>query len=108
MRARSKGAAFWKKHMESVAGSGLSTSEYCKKHGLKTPAFYRWRHRLKADTLKARPRTGQLVPVEIVDTRRGSLETSFRVVLPAHGAVEIRGDFGAVTKVLQLMRWESV
>jgi hypothetical protein len=50
----------------------------------------------------------QLIPVEVVDTPRRSAEAAFRLVLPALGVVEIRGDFGAVAKVIQLVRWEAV
>ena len=53
-------------------------------------------------------KNGQLVPVEIVDTRSRRVETFFRVVLPALGTVEIHGDFSAVARLIQLVRWEAL
>ena len=108
MGARSKGAAFWKKQLEAAAASGLSPNAYCKKHGLSPAVFYKWRRQLEMRGKRPDDKAAQLIPVEVVETPRRGAEAAFRLVLPALGAVEIRGDFGAVAKVVQLVRWEAV
>lgn len=108
MGAKSRGTEFWKAHVAAAAESDLSPMAYCKKHGLTSSLFYRWRCRLKTGAPKPGVKTRQLVPVEIVDSsRRRGVETSLRMELPGLGSVEIRGDFGAVARLIQLVRWES-
>jgi hypothetical protein len=106
--AKSKGSDFWKKQIELVAISGLGPTVYCRKHGLEPSVFYRWRRQLAADSKKAKRKSARLIPVEVIDARPKSLGASFRLELPRLGVVEISGDAGAVTKVIQMLHWEVV
>lgn len=104
-REHSDRAQFWTKHVAALGSSGLSQRDYSRKHGLHEGSLSKWRKRLGDKKLKRPP---QLVPVEIVDASPKVPGASFRLAFPRHGAVEISGDAGAVTKVIQMLRWEGV
>jgi hypothetical protein len=41
-------AAFWRRHIEAHAASGLSAADYCARHDLGLSTFYLWRRKLSA------------------------------------------------------------
>lgn len=41
-----KKGAFWARHLEVSLKSRLTQTEYCKKHGLSSSAYYYWKRRL--------------------------------------------------------------
>ena len=48
-RKRREGAVVWGERVVSQSHSGLSVEQYCKREGLGTGSFYRWRARLRRE-----------------------------------------------------------
>ena len=105
--ARTDRAEFWRKHVEALITSDLGIREYCRKHGLREGPLYNWRRRFAAKA-KAAPKALQLVPVQVVKSRGRSVEASFQLTFPEIGSVAISGDYGAVVRLLQVLRWEAI
>lgn len=40
---------WWRRLIEGVDGQSDSVADYCRRHGVSTASFYRWRRRLLAD-----------------------------------------------------------
>jgi len=54
---RSEGHKFWSDHIKAWPKSGLSQTDYCKRHNLSRQCFYQWKAKIKAN---------RLIPVKIV------------------------------------------
>ena len=99
---------FWRKHVDALIVSDVGVTAYCRKHGLSTASLYTWRRRLAGKNKTEGPQAVQLVPVEVVKVRNRGVEASFSLAFPELGSASISGDYGAVVRVLQILRWEAV
>lgn len=61
--SKSRGAEFWRQHMDAQRASKLSAAGYCEMHGLGAWSFYYWRRRLATKA----PDVVRLIPVAIED-----------------------------------------
>ena len=55
-------------HLENCSKSGLTVSDYCKKHNLVRQTFYAWRLRSERDNKKGIDPTKKFIPLEIKET----------------------------------------
>lgn len=99
-----KKEAFWRKHIQRQRGSGELIRAYCRRHGLKEPAFYWWRSNLarrEAPTPQA-----AFVPVHIVNDTPAMIE----IVLPGAKQLRISGpvDKQALADVLAVLAASEV
>ena len=97
-RKRSKGARYWRAHLQALGKSGLSRAEYCRRHDLSYDAMnYRLRKNLKGNS-NQQP---TLVPVPLQSRINGPAQSSsgnvVRVVLPGDVAVEVSDNFSQST-----------
>ena len=78
---------FWKVHLEKWAESGLSQSEYCRRHNLSRHRFSYWKARIKPKNLPielaqvpVQPSTALLRPLKpMVSNRIGTLSTFLKI-----------------------------
>jgi transposase-like protein len=94
----------WREVFERFAGSGESVTGFCKREGLHTSSFQRWRQRLSAPTA-TQMRTPAQQPREA--TRKAPvasfIEMGPMAVADPAGRLEVRLDLGGGL-VLQLVR----
>lgn len=100
---RHLGAQAWREVFRRFEGSGDSVVGFCKREGLNTSSFHRWRQRLA--TTKAEESTAQ----ELCGATRQSAQASFiemgsvAAASAASGRLEVRLELGGGL-VLQLVR----
>jgi transposase-like protein len=73
----------WKNTIREAARSGMSISEFCRRHRLREKQFYWWRHRL-AGSLQSKGRikpTGKQASFALVSDEHGSLDAGIELVL---------------------------
>jgi len=97
-RKRSKGARYWRAHLQALGKSGLSRAEYCRRHDLSYDAMTYWlRKNLKGDSSQQ----PTLVPVALQSRMNGPVQNSsgnvVRVVLPGEVVVEVNDNFSPST-----------
>ena len=90
---------FWEEQIRIWQESGLSQSEYCKRHGIRQSQWYYWRRRCR-DT-----ETGlTLVPLRLPSLSGNTHSTpTLRVVTPNGFTIEFDGD-ASVTTLPHLIR----
>ena len=66
-------AAYWRGHVETWRASGLSQSNYCQQHGLKTHSLSYWQLRQVAHQDKPASKALTLVPATIVAESQASI-----------------------------------
>ena len=77
--------SLWKKHIESWQDSGLSQTEYCRRHDLKPHQLTYWKKRF------CQTETGvSFVPLQLIQSSSGD---SLCLVIHDHFKVEIRPGF---------------
>ena len=90
---------FWKEQIGFWQESGLSQSEYCKRHGFRTNQWFYWQKRCR-DTESALT----LVPLKIPPVNEPSHRVpAIRVITPNGFTIEIDGD-ASITSLSQLIR----
>ena len=61
-------SAEWKQHFINCKNSGLSQTQYCKKHGITESKFYYWKKQLglvkKKSSSESNHKTSKFVPVQ--------------------------------------------
>lgn len=79
----------WQKRIEDWSTSGLSQSDYCRRHGIQLKRFYSWKNRLERMCCNpvSTANTGSFLPVALVDSTVE--QTPSPVVLCVNG-VEIQ------------------
>lgn len=100
--------SFWAFHLERSQQSGLTQTEYCKKHGLSSPSYYYWKRRLKNSSAAAgKSPTVRLVALGQAMKSELQRPTNFPPIRVAVGpcSVEIPSDFepGHLAAVLKVM-----
>ena len=92
-------AAQWRDRVERAERSGVEVSEFCKREGFSTAAFYSWRKRLRV----GKPPT-KSVPVQFVEV--GAARSSLEVVTTSGVVVRVSRDFDEQTlrRVLDVLR----
>lgn len=90
---------FWEEQIRFWQESGLSQSEYCKRHGIRTSQWFYWRRRCRDIA------TGlTLVPLKLPSANRPSHRASaVRVITPNGFTIELDGD-APFTSLSQLIR----
>ena len=71
-------SARWKNHIEAWQASGLSQTEYCRRHGLNANTFS---GRLRDYKLQGLPRPPELIPVQVQPLPTATETTPTPVVL---------------------------
>jgi hypothetical protein len=90
---------FWEEQIRLWKESGLSQSEYCKRHGIRTNQWFYWRKRCQ-DTEASLT----LVPLKIPSVNEPSHRVpAIRVITPNGFTIEIEGD-ASITSLPQLIR----
>ncbi len=92
-------AAQWRERIARAEGSGIDVSEFCKREGFSTAAYYSWRKRLGGG--KA---TAKSVPVAFVEV--GAERSTLEVVTTSGSVVRVCRDFDEPTlrRVLAVLR----
>jgi len=99
----SKRAKHWKKHVDAFHASGLSQGEYCRKFDVKQPTLRYWRLKFGENPGGTTRKPIQLVPIAVVDQPVQRVDASLRLVIERAGAVEVRGDLGAIAELVRML-----
>lgn len=95
---KSRGKAYWRKHIAAWERSGLSKAAYCRQHGLCANTMCTWRKRLAKATVKSEKQAFvELVRPETVPAPSASIEP-----------LEIRFPSGCTVRVPASMPPEAV
>jgi len=90
---------FWGEQIHLWQESGLSQSEYCKRHGIRTSQWFYWRRRCR-DTEES----FTLVPLKLPQIMgNGGKTPAFRVITPNGFTIEIDHDASRLS-LAQLIR----
>jgi hypothetical protein len=79
--------SYWRRHILAQRVSPLSITEYCHRHSLHSPSFFRWRKRLG---LKASANSSPPTPAFVrVDLPTGASAASLTLHLPGERRLDI-------------------
>jgi transposase-like protein len=71
----------WKLTIREAARSGMSISEFCRRHKLREKQFYWWRQRLAGRLQSRRRPEGKQASFALVSDEHGSLDAGIELVL---------------------------
>lgn len=98
------GRRFWQAHVNALAQSGYSRSEYCRRHNLSYHALTYWVNKQQASN-KAKPHLALIeVPIPLSEPMRRT-EAALRLHLGGNRMLEIEPDFddAALERVLTVL-----
>jgi len=72
-RSRSDRVSFWRQLIAHRISSSLTVREVCQQAGVSPVSYYQWQRKLRTPPPPAKEATPALVPVRVVDDRRGEL-----------------------------------
>jgi len=72
-QTRSDRASFWRQLIAQRESSSLTVREVCQQAGVSPVSYYHWQRKLRTPPPSAAEAAPALVPVRVVDDRRGEL-----------------------------------
>lgn len=86
----------WKKRVQDYQSSGLSGSEWCKRHGIPVNRLWYWKKKLvKGDVPKEEETRQTWVPVTVDASNPGEIDTGMTIRVGAV-EIEVKPGFNAV------------
>jgi hypothetical protein len=102
---RKKNEAQWRKHVQALMESGLSSAEYSRRHKISSWALLYWKKQI-AEKSGAAPK--KMIPVKIAaelpQAPRFSGNTMVRIVLRDGTAIESNGDLATLARLADMLR----
>jgi hypothetical protein len=99
---RKKNEARWRKHVQALMESGLSSAEYSRRHNISSWALLYWKKQVGEKTA---PETKKMIPVKIATELPGSPDnTVVRVILRDGTAIESNGDLATLARLAEMLR----
>ena len=84
----------WQAHLNAAEKSGLSRSEYCRRHNLSYHAMSYWHKKLSKEKSQ---QTFVPVNMALLPNKAHRDESSLKIILPGKMSVAVGDDFSAVT-----------
>lgn len=102
---RKKNEAHWRKHVQALMESGLSSAEYSRRHKISSWALLYWKKQV-AEKTATKP--NKMIPVKIAtelpQLPRPPENTVVRVILRDGTAIESNGDLATLARLADMLR----